>query len=72
MRTMEKKKVATKACMQCRHKIGSAGCRGCCFACYQRVRRAVISGLLTWDGAVARKLVKPRGKPGARGMYARR
>lgn len=59
-------------CMQCGGKMGHGSCRGCCFTCYQRVRRAVISGSLSIDEAVRRKLIKPRGKPGARGMYAGR
>ena len=57
----------TRKCKQCEEP---ATHRGCCFNCYQRVRRAVVAGTLTWAKAVSRGLVENKGKPGKEAVYA--
>lgn len=58
------------ACIQCGSKKGKTGCRGCCFSCYQRTRRAIIAKVMTWEHAISNGLVEPKKKPGVRCMYA--
>lgn len=66
MKTSHKTILRTR-CLQC---SSLATRRGCCLNCYQRVRRAVLAGTLTWELAVKRKLVLNPGKHGPRSRYA--
>jgi hypothetical protein len=56
-------------CLQCREK---PKLRGCCFTCYQRVRRAIIAGTIKEGEAVTRGLILGAGKHGRRSVYAKR